>query len=253
MINNFNDLIYKTQPAMQVIAFILIIALTLASVASCALAFLGVVPWFGVAATFGEQAVPQAGMIAQLLFTGLMLALCFFLPASTRVLRLETSHRDFSVTMDDVARAYALCHRADREGAFTLEAEFDSVRERMKHLRDHPDLGRLEPEVLELAAKMSHEARDLADAYSDEKVARARRFLQQRQEEIADYKDQITTVSHTCDQLKRWSAEIDAEERLVKKQLKRLKADLTDVLPALGYALEKVERNVVPMSAKPAK
>jgi len=30
--------------------------------------------------------------------------------------------------------------------------EFDAVRERLAYLRDHPDLSRLEPEVLEVAA-----------------------------------------------------------------------------------------------------
>ena len=48
----------------------------------------------------------------------------------------------------------------------------------------HPDLGALEPEILELAAQMSRISQDLAETYSDEKVDRARTFLQQRQQEI---------------------------------------------------------------------
>ena len=42
--------------------------------------------------------------------------------------------------MEDIARAYHLCHTADRAGVFTLSSEFDSVRERLAYQRDHPDL-----------------------------------------------------------------------------------------------------------------
>ncbi|MFC2968339.1 hypothetical protein [Acidimangrovimonas pyrenivorans] len=71
------------------------------------------------------------------------------------------------------ARALARAHGGDREGVFALSSEFDSMRERLTHLRKHPDLSGLEPELLELAAQMSHLSRDLARVYSDEKVARA--------------------------------------------------------------------------------
>ena len=64
--------------------------------------------------------------------------------------------------MWDVAQAYQAAHAADRDGVFNLPSEFDSVRERIEHLRRHPDLGRLKPEILELAAQISHESRELA-------------------------------------------------------------------------------------------
>ena len=63
-----------------------------------------------------------------------------------RVMRLENSHRSFRVTMWDVAQAYQAAHAADRDGCFRLKSEFDSVRERLEHLRRHPDLGVLEPD-----------------------------------------------------------------------------------------------------------
>merc|ERR1712173_435973 len=105
--------------------------------------------------------VENAGMYAQLALTVLAVGLCFFLPTNRRVMQLETSHRQFNVGMQDVARAYAAVHAADRAETFQMSSEFDSVRERLAYLRDHPDLATLEPAVLEMAAQMSHVARDL--------------------------------------------------------------------------------------------
>ena len=53
-----------------------------------------------------------AGMAVQIGVTALALGLCFFLPSDVRMQRLETSHRDFRIRMEDVARAYhaALLH-----------------------------------------------------------------------------------------------------------------------------------------------
>ena len=47
-------------------------------------------------------------------------------------------------------------------------------RERLVWLRRHPDLGSAEPEILELAAQMSHESRTLAQTFSTERVERCR-------------------------------------------------------------------------------
>ncbi len=99
--------------------------------------------------------------------------LCFFLPSNARIMRLENSHRRFSIGMRDVAQAYHFAHAADREGIFQMSSEFDAVRECLAYLRDHPDLESLEPALLEAAAQMSHISRELADVYADEKVARA--------------------------------------------------------------------------------
>ncbi len=49
---------------------------------------------------------------------------------------LENSHRRFSPGMQDVARAHAAAHAADRTGVFQLSSEFDALRERLAYLRD---------------------------------------------------------------------------------------------------------------------
>ena len=90
-----------------------------------------------------------------------------------------------SPTLTDITRAYGAVHAADRGDAFRFSTEFDAVRERLAYLRDHPDLSSLEPALLEVAAQMSHISKELAEVYSDERVNRARSFLEQRQYEVA--------------------------------------------------------------------
>ena len=109
------------------------------------------------------------------------------------------------------------------------------MRARFDHLRQHPDLRHLEPELLDLAAKMSFVSRDLSRVYSDDKVGRARVFLSQRQEEIASVADRIAAARRTCDELRRWLTEIESEERTAQTQIRRLEADLQEILPTLGY------------------
>lgn len=222
------------------------------------LALFGVLPWLDVAVTYGGQSVQNAGMILQLGLTGFAVSLFLFLPSHRRMMKLEKSHRDFTISMDDVAQAYRASHAADRQGAFNLSSEFDSVRERINHLRDHPSLEELEPGLLEVAAQMSHESRDIAQTYSEDRVARARAFLAQRQEEIDTHMTRIELARKTCDELRRWSQEVAVEEGLVEQQLDRLEEDLKELLPLIGFEMgdevdpEPVAQKVVQMSPKPA-
>jgi AraC-like DNA-binding protein len=229
----------------------LVVAAALALLAASAAASLGWIGWPELPVVWNGAPVPQAGMIAQLGMTALFLALCLFLPANTRMARLERSHRSFHVGLDDVLRAYDLAHAADRRGAFALSGEFDAVRARMDHLRKHPDLAELEPEILELAAQMGYAARELARAYSDEKVARAKGFLRQRQEEAERMADRLRIARQTCDELRRWLTDVEAEERRNSASLRRLEADLREILPGLGYEVDDWrEPNVVPLPQK---
>jgi hypothetical protein len=89
---------------------------------------------------------------------------------------------------------------------------------------------------------MSHETRDLTRAYSDVRVARARGFLAQRQEEVQGLTDRLAIARRTSDELKRWQTDIDSDERQAQVQLRRLEADLKEILPGLGYAVEIEDR-----------
>jgi len=173
-------------------------------------------------------------MYIQLFATALVVGLCFFLPGHSRISKLETSHRSFQIGMDDVARAYAVAHAADRAGTFQMSGEFDAVRERLMFLRDHPDLGQLEPTVLEAAAQMSHVSAELARIYSDEKVSRARHILTQRQHEVADFNIRLEQAKHVSTEMKTWLAQVELDESVARAQMDRLVDDLADVLPALG-------------------
>lgn len=241
---------------LQMAAFWAVVFLAVFMSAFTAMAALGWLPWPELYLSLGGSALPDAGMWGLLGLTGFTLVLLFYLPANTRMAKLERSHRSFAMGVDDVARAYRLAHASDRAGVFALSGEFDSVRARMEQMRAHPDLAHLEPELLLLAAQMSHETRDLARAYSDEKVARAKIFLKQRQEEVQALTDQLSIARHICDDLRRWKEDIDSDERQAQLQLRRLEADLKEVLPKLGYDLDWSEDprdgNVVTLP-KPAK
>jgi len=213
----------------------LIVVLALGLVATSVAAWAGALPWPDLMLSYGGQPVERAGMWAQLALTVLAVALTFYLPANARMTRLERSHRSFAMGMEDVTQAYRVAHSADRLGAFALSGEFDTMRARMEHLRNHPDLAHLEPELLQLAAQMSLETRELARTYSDEKVNRARTFLKQRQQEVQGLTDRLAAARRTCDELRVWMVDIRAEERSAQTQIKRLEADLKEILPNLGY------------------
>lgn len=237
MYQNFVPVLRGLQSAAVTLTLILtaaLIALTLA----CAL---GQFPWPQLPLSYMGVDVPDAGMWVQIGLTFLLSTVCLLLPANGRMARLERSHRSFAVGLEDVAHAYRLAHAADRAGVFALSGEFEAVRARLEHLRNHPDLAHLEPEILQLAAQMSFVTRDIAQTYSDEKVNRAKGFLRQRQEEVDAARDRLALARRTVDELRRWLIDVETEEREVERQIKRLEGDLREVLPQLGYAMESEE------------
>lgn len=235
----------------------LISMLLLAGLAATALGYtiacaFGYAPWLSLSVQFGDVLYENTGMLVQIALTIVLLSLFFFMPSARRIMALEASHRDFTLSMEDVARAYHLCHTADRAGVFTLSGEFDAVRERLSYLRDHPDLDHLEPKVLELAAQMSQQSRELADIYSDEKVNRAKTFLEQRQQEADNQQQLIVEALHACRDIRKWTQQVELEESIVASQLSQLEEQLEATLPALGYSLGRDSANVVPIPERPA-
>lgn len=245
-----NQSFLQIQQFFQRVALVAVVLFAVVVIGTTVAAVLGLAPWLSFTASYGETAVPYAGVIAQLFLAALAMSLCVYLPSNRRILELEKSHRNFHISMDDVTRAYLAAHKADKDALFTLSREFDSVRERILHLRNHPDLHSLEPSVLEVAAQMSHESRDLAEVYSDEKVERAHTFLRQRQREIEDYREQIALTQQTCAELKHWSQQVNVEDSVVAAQMQRLEADLAEILPLIGYEIADAPpepENVVPL------
>ena len=189
--------------------------------------------WLYMPMSFGNTIYSDAGMYLQIGVTVFAFSLLFYMPSSARVMALEHSHRRFHITMEDVAHAYYASHRANRKDAFKLKSEFDSIRERISYLNEHPDLADLEPNVVEGASQMSHVARDLADTYSDKKVKRAKDFLVQRQQDIEDFNERLETAKATAIELRQWVQAVDKEDSVARSQLNRMREELQDILPEL--------------------
>ncbi len=240
------------------LTFFLICAAALASVSATILSALGVLPWLSMQAGFGDGAIMDAGMFIQIGLTALILMLAFYLPANARMMALENNHRKFTLTMHDVTAAYQMAHAADREGLFMMSSEFDGVKERMAFLRQHPNLQSLEPEILELAAQMSQISQELAETYGDDRVSRARTFLQQRQEEIELFQKRLEEAQVIQNELRQWTRDVEIEESIAKSQLSRLRDELFELLPELSAQLQSLPKDstskassVVAMSPPP--
>ncbi|MDF1728151.1 MAG: DNA repair protein [Sulfitobacter sp.] len=219
---------------LQFLALALFALAAVFAVGATVMAALGLWPWLEAPLSYGGEPVQNAGMFLQIGLTLLVVSLCVYLPTNTRVLRLERSHRSFQVGMNDVARAYAAVHAADRKSTFELSSEFDAVRERLAYLRDHPDLSTLEPQVLELAAQMSHLSSELASVYSDEKINRARSFLKERQGDVELFNSRLDQAKQVSTEMKHWLHEVELEESVAAAQLDRLRAEMAEIMPELG-------------------
>ena len=225
---------FIVQFLMQRLALFVFALAALALLGATLAAAFGVLPWIQMTLRWDGTIIENAGMFMQIGLTVLAIGLCFFLPSNRRIIQLENSHRQFSIGMDDISRAYGAVHAADRGDTFRISSEFDSIRERIAYLRDHPDLSSLEPAVLEVAAQMSHISTELAEVYSDERVSRAREFLQQRQFELEQFNSRLDQAKAVSTELKHWVHEVELEEAVAAAQLDRLRDDLKDVLPELG-------------------
>lgn len=212
--------------------FFLIAASAGVAVAATALGAAGLLPWPEIAVSYGGAEIAGAGALVQIAVTILLLLLCLFLPSVARILRLEASHRTFAIGMEDVTRAYRAVHAADREGVFTLSREYDAVRERLAFLRAHPDLGALDGQVLELAAQMGHEARELARIYSDDKVRRARESLEARRHLAEELDRRISEAHCVTAELRRELDAVEIDEDMVRSRLARLRAEIAELTPA---------------------
>lgn len=123
----------------------------LAALVTTAFSALGVLPWLTVSAGFERGAQTEAGRVAQVSITTLLCLLVLIVPSKSRMRALEQSHRDFGITIADVASAYHAAHALDCVGVFTLSSELNQMRERLEQLCTHPSLKVLEVDMLALA------------------------------------------------------------------------------------------------------
>lgn len=235
----FNSIASRTLRLVQA-ASISIYALTaLALIAFTIVCALGFAQWLEMPMTVGETLYSDAGMWIQIGLTLALSSLVFMIPTNRRILNLEQSHRNFQISMDDIAQAYYLCHTADRNGDFSLSAEFDAVRERLVFMRDHPQLASLEPGVLEVAAQMSQQSRNLAEVYSDTNVDRAKAFLRERQQEADSQEAAIAAATKRLEEIEALSAHVEAKEVTSDRMMDRLDEKVRRTLEPLGYDIQR--------------
>lgn len=226
-------LLRLTKDVLHRAAFLAIVVFAIGAVVALIGSVAGWWPWLGLTLTWGDTAIPQAGAWVQGAVALLGLVLVFYLPANARILALELGHRRFDMTMEDIARAYHVAHAGDRGQTFRVASEFDAVRERQAYLLRHPDLDRLEPEVLDLAAKMSFVSRDLAEVYSNDNMDRARQFLRQRHEEISRFSRRLDAARTAMTELQSYKQTVEKDEAKASRMLDQLRADLTELAPEL--------------------
>lgn len=228
----------------QQLAIALLALCAIAAMTSTLLAFFGIVAWVDIPLSFQDEPLEHAGMMVQLALTLFLVSMCFLIPTNQRVMKLEHAHHAFSIRMEDVTRAYTVAHAADRAGLFHCHSEFDAIRERITYLHAHPDLGSLEPDILELAAQMSRVSQDLAHAYSDERVDRAYDFLKQRQAEIDAFNDRLEHAKAIQADIRRLSNQVDLDEAVARSQLRALLEDLGEALPEIMVEHDTVDHKI---------
>lgn len=223
------SVIHRLSTVAQCTAMGIIALAALAVLSSAALAALGVLPWLELDLRIDGTALPWAGPALQIGFGVLLVLLLMFVPSALRVLKLEARHRDFTVSMDDVVRAYTLAHSADRKRAFTMDGEFDGIRERYNFLRDHPDLPEIDAELMTIAAQMSHQSRDLAAIWSEEKVDRIHAALSARKTDADELQGLIQTAHAHARDIRHRLEDVEMDEASVASQLDMLREDMADI------------------------
>lgn len=238
----------------QQVSMVLVTGSAVVAFVTTGLAAFGFLPWLELPLSYADAPVEGAGMIAQVGLTVFLTSICFLVPTSYRIMKLEHAHHAFSIRMEDVARAYAVVHADDRKGLFQCQSEFDAVKERINHLRAHPDLGSLEPDILEIAAQMSRVSEELAEAYSDERVDRAYDFLRQREAEFTVFQDRVNHAKAIHADIRLWANKIELDESVARSQLNQLIEELNTVLPEIEVREAKLtkENGIIPMH-KPSK
>ena len=101
---------------------------------------------------------------------------------------------------------------------------------------------------------MSHISKELAEVYSDERVNRARSFLEQRQYEVDQFNSRLDHAKSVSAEFRHWLTNVELEEAVAAAQLDRLRAEMREVLPELGLetivATDNTVTKMVPKAAE---
>jgi hypothetical protein len=194
-----------TQRPSPVLTFI-VAMFALVAISSAVCAALGLIPWLTLYASFGEHPLPQAGVMLQGLIARLSLLAFAGLEIGAVASLVPNGFRRRRAGLPPRTR-----NRPHR--VFALSGEFDAMRERLNHMRRHPDPGSVEADIIELAAQTRLQSRGLAKIYSEDKVTRAKSFLTQRQQEAQATEDQTGIARYAGDEIRNWLKDAEADER----------------------------------------
>ncbi len=211
---------------LQVLAAGVLVLAALASFVLTSLSAAGVQPWLSITAAFGGTTLPWAGPAFQIGVTVLLVAVAAFLPSSLRVARLEHSHRLFEIDMDDITKAYRAAHMADRAEMFEMRREFDAVRERYKFLKEKTNLSEIDDQLLIIGAQMSEQSRDLAERFSDRRVARVREGLERRREDVDTMEARLDEIQAKAVKLARMRDDVEIDNDQLEARIDALRAEL---------------------------
>ncbi|MEO1537627.1 MAG: DNA repair protein [Pseudomonadota bacterium] len=237
----------------QLIAMLVFSIAGLALLIATGLAVAGVLPWIELSIAFAGQQVAWAGQAAQISVTALFLLLSLYVPTNRHVMMLEATHRDFAVSMDDITQAYQAVHLADRRKAFDMTREFDSVRERFEYLRTHPELPDIDAELLTVAAQMSHQSRELARDFAEDRVTRAEEALKQRRDDAVELQARIQAANAASFTLRREIEDVEFEESSAASQMRRLREELLELEARIGLrTANKIARHLRPVQINDA-
>ncbi len=253
MSNSTLTALWRVQSSLQAASMVLMTCLVLALGVTLTLSLTGLIPSLSVTLYFSNGTAYAAGLLVHgiAFLTGLLL-LCY-MPANWRMRRLEAGHRSFRIGMEDITRAYEVAHAADRADAFTMPSEYDAVRERLGYLAHHPDLGNLEPEILEVAAQMSRISENLAETYSDAAIARARTFLKSRQDEVTRMEERIELAFERTREIRQLNERVSLDEDVSLSRLQQLKSELDELLPEIGLAPDEPDPQSGIVQLRPAR
>lgn len=146
---------------------------------------------------------------------------------------------DFSLRMEDVAKAYYAVHHADRSGIFQLPEQFDAVRQRMQWLQSQPELSNYESDVLLLAAQMSETTKSLASRYNDDTVKRAEQFLVQREQECERFEALVVEARSAYTTVQTKARKLQLQHETTSSELNALHEDMRRQLEPLGFVIER--------------
>jgi hypothetical protein len=235
LVKTFKDL-HSGQSGVKTIAGRAVILLAAGFSIDTVLDASGQLHWQQLMHPIERYVVNDNGIVLQISICLFLVLAALLLSTLSRLARLERLQKTSALSLPDIATAYRLSHAADRKGAFALVGEFDQMRLRMDHLRNHPDLQDLQDDLLQIAAQMSMQTRDLARIYSDENVKGATDFLRQRQLDVQALSDQLTIARTTCDELLACSNTVDADDDQIRQHIEQLEHELKDILPSLGFS-----------------